>query len=334
MADPTRIADIIVPDVFAPYFVEQIVEKSALVQSGIVVPDDELDKLAASGGTLINMPFFKDLTGDDEVLSESNPLDPDKITSGKDVARLHTRGKAWGVSDLAKALSGADPMGAIGDLVADFWNKREQAILIATLGGVFADNIANDGSDLVSDVAIEAGSSATDANLIGANAIVDAAFKLGDAAEKLTAICMHSGPYSRLVKLDLIDYQPDSQGKMTIPYYMGKRVIVDDTCPVVAGGTSGYKYTTYLFGQGAVGRGEGGAPVPVETDRDSLQGEDYLITRRHFILHVRGIKYLELTGGSAIAGLSPSNTELAQATRWDRVYQKKNIRVVKLVTNG
>ena len=49
--------------------------------------------------------------------------------------------------------------------------------------------------------------------------------------------------------------------------------------PVVAGSTSGNKYTTYLFGEGAVGHGEGGAPSledieAVETDRDALAGDD------------------------------------------------------------
>jgi len=221
-------------------------------------------------------------------------------------------------------------MGAIADLVAEYWNRREQDLIINTLTGVFADNIANDSSDLVSDIAIEDGDNAADANKISADAVIDAKQKLGDAAGGLIAMAIHSVVYSRLQKLNLIEFIPDARGEVKIPVYLGYRVIVNDNCPADTGTASGYKYTSYLFGQGAIGRGEGNAPVPVETDRDSLAGEDYLIHRRHFLLHPRGIAWQ----ASSVAGEAPANAECALAANWDRVYEKKNIRLVKLVTNG
>jgi hypothetical protein len=334
----TKISDIIVPEVFQPYVIERTAELSALVQSGIVVPDPALDILALAGGKLINMPFFQDLTGDDEVLSDSSSLTPGAIGTGKDVAVLHLRGKAWGVNDLAKALSGDDPMGAIANLVAVYWNRKEQALLISSLKGVFADNAANDSDDLISDVSIADGANAAEGNLIGGSNVIDAATKLGDAASKLTAMCMHSVPFSRLQKLQLIEWIDVSSARAEdgaaatdkVPYFLGKRVLVDDGCPVVAGGTSGFVYTTYLFGQGAIGRGDGAAPVPVETDRDSLAGEDYLIHRRHYLLHPRGIKFV----AASVAGEAPSNSECENAANWDRVYTQKNIRMVEMKTNG
>lgn len=336
-----KISDIIIPEVFAPYVTEKLPTESILIQSGIVVPDPALDALALKGGKLINMPFFKDLTGEDEVLSDSVALTPTGITTDQDVAALLMRGKAWGVNDLAESLSGADPMGAIATLVARFWGVKEQNILIKLLTGVFLDNAANGASDLINDIAIEDGTAATAAALIGGEAVIDAEQKLGDNSGVLTAICMHSIPFARLRKAQLIDWVAADSGVLVakglkdpkaslLPYFNGLRVLVDDTCPKVAGGTSGYKYTSYLFANGAVGRGEGAAPVPVETDRDSLAGEDYLIHRRHFILHVRGIAYTNTN----CAGASPTNTELALATNWNRVYPQKTIRVVKLVTNG
>jgi hypothetical protein len=331
---PTRVADILVPAVWVPYVEERTTYTSRLVRSGIVVPDAKLDALAAAGGKLINMPFFQDLGGTDEVLgtgtgATNSSLTPDNIDTDKDIAVLHMRGKAWGVEDLAAALSGADPMRAIGNMVADFWNKREQAVLIATLTGAFSDNAANDSGDLVNDVSVGGASTAATANLIAGDVVIDAMTKLGDMSNQLTAMAMHSVPFSRLQKNNLITYVEESEALVKIPFYMGKEVIVDDTCPVVAGGTSS-KYTTYLFGRGAVGRGNGAAPVPVETDRNSLAGYDLLIHRRHFLLHPRGIKFTS----SSVAGQSPTNTELKSAANWDRVYQKKNIRMVKIVTNG
>lgn len=308
----TRIADVIVPEVFNPYVIQRTAELSALVQSGIVVPNPELDRLASSGGKTINMPYWDDLTGDDEVLSDSGALTPSKITAGQDIAVLLMRGKAWAANDLAKALSGDDPMKAIGDLVAAYWARMEQKTLINTLNGAMGSASM---SGNVHDISAGAGEAA---NIDGAN-FLDASQKLGDAKDRLVAVAMHSSVETYLAKLNLIEYIRESDANPRVPYYMNKRVIVDDNMPVAAG-----VYTTYLFGAGAVGRGEGAAPVPVETDRDSLAGDDILINRRHFILHPRGIAF---TGTPA--GASPTNAELATTTNWLRKYENKNIRIVQ-----
>lgn len=311
---PTRIADVIVPEVFNPYVIQRTAELSALVQSGIVVPNPELDRLAAAGGKLINMPYWDDLTGDDEVLSDSSALTPGKITAGQDVAVLLMRGKAWAANDLAKALSGDDPMRAIGDLVASYWARMEQKTLINTLtGSMGAANMTGNVLDISAE-AVEAD------RLISGTTFIEAKNLLGDNSDKLTAVVMHSAVFTYLEKLNLISYIPNSEGVVEFPTYMNKKVIVDDGCPVAAG-----VYTTYLFGQGAVGRGEGAAPVPVETDRDSLAGDDILINRRHFILHPRGIAFTN----TSVVGESPTNAELATAANWTRKYENKNIRIVQ-----
>ncbi len=309
----TRITDVIVPEVFNPYLVERTAQLSALVQSGIIVPDSQLDALAASGGTIINMPFWTDLSGDSEILSDTTPLSVNKITASKDQARLHTRGKAWGANDLAKALSGDDPMRAIADLVAAWWNRDRQKMLFATLKGVFA---AASMSGNVSDISGGTGAAA----VISASTIIDAQYKLGDAADKLTAFSMHSAVFAKLQKDGLIEYQVDPTTGARFATYLNTRVLVDDGHPVATG-----VYTTYLFGEGAIGLGNGAAPVPTETDRDSLQGDDILVNRQHFLLHPRGVKWTEDT----VTGVSPTNTELETAANWTRVYENKNIRIVQ-----
>lgn len=310
----TKIANVIVPDVFNPYVVEKTAELSALFQSGIIRPDAALDTLARTGGTLLQMPFWTDLTGADEVLSDTAALTPQNIAASKDIARLHARGKAWGVNDLAKALSGDDPMAQIGNLVADYWARRFQALLISTLTGAFASASM---SGNVHDI-----SAVTGADAFTGSTFIDAAHKLGDAESKLTAVMVHSLVFATMRKQNLIEFIPNSEGVYNIPTYLGKRVIVDDSMPVTSG-----VYTTYLFGEGAIGYGEGEAPVPTETDRDSLAGEEYLINRRHFIMHPRGVKWNE----AAVAGEFPTNAECATAANWTRVYENKNIRIVKFV---
>ena len=310
----TRIADVIVPQVFNPYVIQRTAELSALSQAGIISNDRQLDALATAGGKLINMPFWNDLTGDDEVLSDTGALTPEKITASQDVAALFMRGKAWSTNDLAKALSGDDPMAAIGDLVAGYWARRRQALLFSMLKGVFA---AATMSDNVKDISALSG---TDCNIGGA-AFVDALYTLGDAAGKITAVAMHSAVYAALRKQDLISTIKNSDG-MEFETYMGRKVIVDDGCPVATG-----VYTTYLFGEGAIGLGNGAAPVPTETDRDSLAGDDILINRQHFVLHPRGVKFT----ASSVAGASPTNAECEADANWTRVYENKNVRIVKFV---
>ena len=313
----TIIADVIVPEVFNPYVVERTAELSAFYQSGIIARNEALDALARAGGKLINMPFWEDLDGDDEVLSDVEALTVGKITANRDVAALLARGKAWSVNDLAKALSGDDPMGAIGDLVAAYWARRFQVVLLKTLEGIFGNEVTGMNTNQL-DISSKTG----DAAIIDAKTTVDAIYKLGDSSEKLTGFAMHSATVAKLTKDDLIETIPGSEGKPTIKRFLGKPVIEDDGLPV---DSTNSIYTTYIFGQGAFGWGEGAAPVPTETDRDSLAGDDILINRRHFILHPRGVKFKNLY----VAGSTPSNAELADYRNWERVYEPKNVRIVQ-----
>ena len=308
----TKIADVIVPEIFNPYAIQRSTQLSALYTSGVIQDVPELNVLGQKGGTTVAMPFWNDLSGAEEILSDTTPLGVDKITSAQDIAVLHARGKAWGVNDLAKALSGDDPMSAIGDLVGDYWARRWQIMLLAILQGIFASG------DLASNISDISGAGG-DAAVISGDTTVDAIYKLGDAASRLTAFAMHSATVAALVKQGLIDYVPDADGNVTLPTYLGKRVIIDDGMPVTSG-----VYTSYLFGTGAIGYGEGNAPVPTETDRDSLQGEDILINRRHFVLHPRGMAWV-----GTPTGVSPTNVELQTGANWDRRYDPKNIRIVQ-----
>lgn len=309
----TKISDVIVPEIFTPYVIEKTAEKSNILNSGIAVANPKLDELVTAGGLTMNMPFWQDLKGEDEVLSDATPLTPNKIGADKDVACLLMRGNAWGANELAGALAGDDPMAAIGDRVADYWARREQKVLVSVLQGVFA---STDMTDHVLDKSAEK---------INGNMVLDAKQLLGDNAGQLQAIMMHSAVYTELQKQNLIEYTSTigpSGSPITIPTYLTYAVVVDDGMP-----KSGDVYTTYLFARGVIGRGEG-VPVsltPTETDRDSLAGEDYLINRRAFVMHPMGIKWI----GEA-AGTTPTNEELATGTNWKRVYESKNIGMVAI----
>ena len=343
----TKISNIIQPVIFDKYVTQRTKDLSALFKSGIVLTDPRIDALAKSGGFHVTMPYFKDLIGDDDLLSDTVPLAPTNITSASQVAVKLLRGKAWGVNDLAKYLSGADPMAAIGDLVAEWWNRKMQAALIAQLKGILIDNCVNDSADLCYNISCgpanaalgiptgpNVGTADLAANVTAAmkfsgSAFVNAAYLLGDAASEIVGLAVHSAVMATMVSLDLITFIPNSEGKLVVPTYMGKVVIVDDSCPTyLSVGGAAVKYTSFLFTKNSVVYGDGGAPVPVETDRDTMLGEDYLISRKHYILHPQGFAW----SGSTTA--TPTNATLALAASWNRVFEKKQTGIVQLITNG
>jgi hypothetical protein len=305
----TLISDVVIPEIFVPYVIQRTAEKSALFTSGIISQLTGLN--LGNGGQKVSLPFWNDLTGDDEVLSDTTPLTPAKFTTGEDSAVLLTRGKAFSANDLAGSLAGSDPLRALGDMVANYWVRQQNKTLVNILSGAFsAANATN-----VHDISALAG---TAANISG-KSFVDAAQKLGDAKDRLVAVIMHSATEAQLAKNDLIQYFKDSQGSVIVKTFMDKIVLTDDSLPV-----AGDVYTTYLFGEGAVGYAEGSPKVPVEVDRDSLAGDDILISRRHYILHPRGIAYQG-------AQMRPDNATLADGNNWSQVYDGKNIRIVKFV---
>lgn len=49
------------------------------------------------------MPFWKDLSGARQLLSDAAPLTVNKIFADQDVARIHNDGNAWSVNHLGSA---------------------------------------------------------------------------------------------------------------------------------------------------------------------------------------------------------------------------------------
>jgi hypothetical protein len=333
----TVVADIIIPTEFEKYAIERTAELSAFGQCGIVEHAPEFDELAAGGGRTVEMPFWKDLTATRQLLSDSGSLTVNKITADKDIARIHNDAQAWSVNHLAKVISGDDPMQAIVDLVAAYWARTDEGLIVSCLKGIFAAASMAGNKLSIASESIAGQSAATRLN--GAT-FVDATVKLGDRGDRLVAVAMHSATEAALRKLDLIDFIPDSEGKAQIRTFQGRRVVVDDNLPTRAGTTDGTVYTTYLFGPGAFAKGAApldGTPVQgglgtegVEMARDALASDSMLINRRRYILHPRGVKFTS----SSVAGDSPTNAELETAANWTRVFENKNVRIVAVEHNN
>lgn len=331
----TQLSDVIVPEVYQTYAAVNSPEKTAFYQSGIIVSNEGLNAKANEGGETLNVPFWKDLDANQEA-NRSNDTETSataqKVTTGKQIARVAYLNQGYKSADLTGEIAGSDPMQQVRNRFGSYWMKQWQRRLIASTNGILADNVANDSSDMVVNVAADIIGSQSADTRFNRDVFTEAAYTMGDAATNLSAIGVHSAVMQQMVKNDDIVYIPDSQGNLTIPTYMGLRVIVDDGHTVTAGTTSGFKYTSVLFGQGAFGYGEGTAKTPVELEREASQGNgggvETLWERKTWLLHPFGFAV-----GTAPTDVSYSQAELAAAATWDRVVERKNVPLAYLVTN-
>jgi hypothetical protein len=283
------------------------------------------------------LPFWKDLTATRQLLSDSASLTVNKINADADIARIQNDAQVWSVNHLASVISGDDPMARIGDLVGGYWARTDNLLILSCLKGLFGAATMSGNLLAIHSESVAAQSAATRLN---GTTFVDACAKLGDAADRLTAVAMHSATEAALRKLDLIDFVPDSQGSAMLRTFQGRRVIVDDNLTTRAGTTDGTVYSTYLFGPGAFVKGvapldgkplEGGVGTEaVEMARVPLDSDTLLINRRRYILHPRGVKFTS----SSVAGDSPTAAELETSANWVRVWEAKNVRIVCVTHNN
>ena len=128
----TKIADVIVPELFNRYVINRTMELSAFFQSGIVVNSPKFDALASEAARTHNMPFFEDLQGESEAILEDVKMTAKKIGSNKDVSTTIYRQNMWGASNLSAALAGADPMKA--STPESIYNEPENAFVADFIG--------------------------------------------------------------------------------------------------------------------------------------------------------------------------------------------------------
>lgn len=321
----TQLADIIEPQIFTDYIVQNTMEKTAFFQSGVAVRNALMQEQLKAGAESFNVPFWSDLANDEANIANDDPAvfsTPYKLTSGKQVTRKAFLHNSWSAMNLASELSGNDALKRIQARATAYWDRQMQRRLIASLNGILADNVANDSGDMVNNItAVTA-----PGDLFSAGAVIDAAATLGDAMRDLSAIGMHSDTYKAALKADVIQTLPDSQGGF-IQTFRGLLIVVDDGLPKAAS-----VYTSVLFGAGAVGFGVSEPRIAAGTEVENLPsagrggGQQVLHSRVNLACHPLGFKWLE----GSVVGASPTIAELALAANWDRVVERKAVPVAFL----
>jgi hypothetical protein len=344
----TFLSDIVTRPEFLSYVSEAIYEQSAMLRSGAVVRDGSLD--ARAGGVKVEVPTWKPIAPTEERI-ESNAvwgtsgkgfLTPQKISAGKQTAPILHRGFSYAVDDLSRLGSGTDPMGQIRNYLADAINKLKMATLLSQLDGLFTTAFKGLETDVSADVIP---GTLTAANYLSAASAIAAKSKLGERADRLSIIVMHSSCYFYLQQVGLLTFSSDSLSSgndikwgsggvgitnTQIAYFAGMRIIVDDNIKGVNGaaGTAGHalKYPVYLLAQGAIAEGVQ-QDLRIEADRNILSLQDVISVNYHYGYHCFGSNY----GGAD----NPANSVLATGGSWTNIYTDiRNFDVVRLLVNS
>ena len=335
-----QIADIYNPLTFARRAQQAQIQLNRFLSSGVAVQDPLIATQIAQGGHLGELSNFQPLTVGEPNYSSDDPTalsTPDKVSSELQKFRSAARNKSWSTMDLARELALEDPVGAITGRIGNFWATDDEQRIIASLLGVLADNIANDSSDMVINVATDSSSSVADAERIGGERVIDGLQTLGDHKDSITTLAMHSQIHARLQKQGLIQYVRDADNNIMFATYMGKRLIIDDSLPAVAG-SNRITYTCVMFGPAAFGTANGQVLVPSETFRTPNAGngggQDTIYSRVHNVWHPYGFSFLSttVTGGAATCRFA-NYADLKLAANWNRIWSRKNIPLAFIKVN-
>lgn len=344
MSGPVRLTDAVMPEVYFNYLTLDTTKQAKLFNSGLIRMDGLMGSRLSSGGVTFQTPFWGDLadTNDAEIGSDdpAKVITPDKVSASKHQYVRHYRTKAWSSADLVGELVGSDPMKRISSRTGAWWGRSMDRMAYATIKGFLADNAANDSGDMIHDVTAASGNWTINGESVAKSAmsprvVLDAKQQMGDIADQLKKIHMHSQVYTNLQKQQLITFREPATAQIRIPFYLDYQVVIDDNMPVTDLGGGNLDFTSYLTADGILGYGENPPEIPVAVKREELQGNgagiEILVTRRQFALSPYWFSFTN----ASVADEFPTNAELALAANWDRkATERRHIPFVAIKTRN
>jgi len=143
---PTQIADVIQPDAFTAYLVQNSLLSTALYQSGVALPNGEMDAQLSAGAEFFTVPYWNDLPDVEADITNDNPAilsTTQKVTASKQVVRKSFLHASWSEASLASELSGSSALERVQSRVQAYWDRQFEKRLIASLMGVLYSNVAH-----------------------------------------------------------------------------------------------------------------------------------------------------------------------------------------------
>ena len=331
---------------FRRYLTEQILENSAMIQSGLIQTESYFNNVT---GVLVEAPFFGPLDFDEENVKSSNDWGLDgngryRVQGHKaktQYAPIYTRGAAFGKDMLSGYQTGEDALENVAQQLSRALNKKYTAKILAQFTGLFSGPLA--GTHTINN-AVPAGESAAEANYISAAAVTRAKYLLGENAQNMGILVVHPEVAADLEILGMQTFRNDSGTvnyasngigitSTDIKVFAGLRVIIDSQVPKVVadgatadGATDDMGYCCYIGAPGAVKTGSQ-FPITIKEASDALSLQDLMSVTVNRVDHVLGTSYK--------GPMEPENSEFAKAANWDLAFdQPEMIPLVELTVNA
>ena len=343
-------------EVFGAYVgaVENL-NRNELLKSGAIVQKQEYaykfpDQV---GGNYATIPIKARIGGDPDNYDGNTDIKADSRATYTHSRIVVGRAHGWVEKDFSSDITGENFMPAAQE-IAEYWDDVDQKTILSILKGIFsmtgAKNLefVNGHTYDISGEAVDNKFNETTLN----NAIQKA---LGDNKAKFSLAIMHSQIATNLENLKLLAYMKYTDAKgierdLTLATLNGRAVLIDDNMPVeqVAASGSGdsatpayTKYTTYVFGAGAIEYTDCGAETPYEMSRDAAKngGQTTLYSRQRKIFSPYGISFKEPSF------ISPTNEQLENGANWEiansnepsnkkEYFPIKAIPIARIITRG
>lgn len=314
--------------------------KNPILASGVIQTDSSIMDAIGDKGNVATIPFYTPLNAyangmgalNNDGLTDNTPVE---ISGGKQTCMLIQRMKAFKAKDFTKELTGADPLTHIRNKIAGYytqvWENELMNIVKAVLG---LSGLSNHVMDLTSE------SSAAD-QVIGATTLIDAEQQaLGDMADGLGLLIMHSKIFAAYKKLELVDYDKYTVGgiiqqEITLPRIGGKTVLVTDyhTSEAITGTSSYTQYNTYLLGEGAFlscDKTNYENQYTTAYDPETSAGVEKFYTKQGKVLHPNGVSLAV----DSISKESPTFAELGTSANYALKFNEKNVKMGVIKSKG
>ena len=311
--------------------------KNPIIASGIIRQDASIMDKIGEHGNVATIPFYVPLNAFDTNMAALNndgltDNTPVEISGGKQTCMLIQRMKAFQAKDFTHELTGANPLDNIRNKIAGYyaqvWENELMNIAKAVLGlGGLTDHV----TDLTAETAA--------ANqLVSATTLIDAEQKaLGDMAEGLGLLVMHSKIFAAYKKMELVDYDKYTVNgviskEITLPTIGGKHVLVTDYYTATGTGADAV-YNTFLFGEGAFlscDKTNYDNQYTTQYDPETAAGIEKFYTKQGKVLHPNGVSLAV----DNIAKESPTFAELGSSDNYALKFNHKNIKMGLIKSKG
>ena len=327
------------PDVFTDYIQEADPVHTSIINSGVLRVSPEISAVLTDKNNVFTVPNYAPLSGEAKNYDGETDNTPVEVSAKKQTGMAFRRMAAWKDQDFTRELTGADPLGDVARKVAYYQQKNNQKDLLSIIDGVLSVDAM---SSHVKDITASKGSSSTATptaeNRLSADTFLDAAQEaLGDNFDDLTMVAMHSRVYTNLLKLQLVNNiatTPDAYSRgVQFGLLLNKYLVMVDDSLTTGTKDSAATYTTYLLGEGSIATARNvriDRPNYVNYDPESKGGVNKLYTKWGMAMHPLGMS-LDV---SKIAKNSPTRVELGTKANWTKVWDAKNIKLAKIISNG